>query len=133
MSFERFLFDKPHFIREMLVWICCWITVFKINGIEEASQRHLANNAAANKIVVRLNFRRDGSGKVRYLNFWTWQRSWPVLSKPDALIGHGSYVTPCQTTGCISSFVPAWKNSFPEVVFDISSTNNSMSAEGDKL
>ncbi|CTT44886.1 tail protein from Bacteriophage (fragment) [Escherichia coli] len=75
MSFESFLFDKPHFIREMLVWICCWVAVFKINGIEEASQRHLANNAAANKIVVRLNFRRDGSGKVRYLNFWTWQRS----------------------------------------------------------
>ena len=35
MGFESLLFDEPHFIREMLVWICGWVPVFEVNLVEE--------------------------------------------------------------------------------------------------
>ena len=81
MGFEGLLFDEPHLIRKMLIWICGWIPVFEVGRVEKTRQRHLADDAAANQIVVCLDFSRDGSGKVGDLNFWTRQSTLTSLIK----------------------------------------------------
>ncbi len=63
-GFESLLFDEPHLIREVLIWICGWIPVFEVGRVEKTRQRHLADDAAAHQIVVCLNFSGDSSGKV---------------------------------------------------------------------
>lgn len=69
MGFESLLFDEPHLIREVLIWICGWIPVFEVGSVEKTRQRHLADDAATHQIVVCLNFSGDSSGKVGDLDF----------------------------------------------------------------
>ncbi|CHM12539.1 Uncharacterised protein [Salmonella enterica subsp. enterica serovar Typhi] len=81
MGFKSLLLDEPHLIRKMLIWICGWIPVFEVGRIEKTRQRHLADDATTNQIVVCLDFSGDSTGKVGDLDFWTRQSTLTSLIK----------------------------------------------------